>query len=175
MDIKNDIYVTNFNFTATAKLQDHVQQNVYNDASITAYGVKPYKIDYKSSGAIFLYDSDLYAAFLAQHYLMLYREPPTKLDMSTDMIGYNWDVKSLMGIRERTNLNLDCSVDTSVLTGVFEVYEMRFDTRKFEIGFGLRWAGFLLAPDGDIDGKRWAFWDNFYFDEDVNGIEYSFW
>jgi hypothetical protein len=172
-DIKNSVAVTSFEFS-NQTIDGNETARATDSNSIATYGNQEYAIERTSSDISFLYDSIYYALFLAQHYLTLFKEPPVKLDFRTNLVGYNWDLKSLIGVKERSSLGLDASPENCMATGVFEVYGFNFDTRAFNVSLSCKWAGYLLAPDGDIDNKRWAYWDNFYYDG-KDGITYHGW
>jgi hypothetical protein len=174
-DIKNSVSVGSFDYETAETFESLTVRSVTDSDSIGVYGVRSYDMKRTTSDISFLYDSSLYASFIVQHYLTLFKEPPIKLDFRTNLVGYNWDLKSLIGVKERGSLGLNASPENGTATGIFEVYGFNFDTRAFNVSLSCKWAGHLLAPDGDIDNKRWAFWDNFYFDEDVNNISYHYW
>lgn len=174
-DIKNSISVASFDYGATKTIESLTIQSVSDSGSIGVYGTREYSIKRTASDISFLYDSALYALFLAQHYLILFKEPPIKLDFRTNLVGYNWDLKSLIGIKERTSLGLDASPENAIATGVFEVYGFNFDTRAFNVALSCKWAGYLLAPDGDVNNKRWAYIDNSYCNDTDTPLTYHCW
>jgi len=177
-DVKNSIKFTNFQFnTITKRTSDIDVYSAEDSSSISAYGRKEHEVKTTATSNVFLYDSSTYALFMAQHFLMVYKEPPQFLSFKTDLIGRGWDLKNLMGIKEMESLKIDSRTNA----GVFEVYSIKFGTGSFFLSFGLRWAGYLLNPDGDL-AKEWAFCaDAFgqngaYCDDgDPNGIEYYCW
>jgi hypothetical protein len=158
LEIYNYINVYNFNYSGGPAFKEVEKATAFDTPSSQTYGVKKLEIGGVPGDVCFMYDSSLYADFLSDHYLLLYREPPLRMSFSTDLIGYNWDLKKLIRILERDHLNLQ---DDG--RGVFEVYGFKFDTRRFSIGFVLQWAGYLINPDGD-SSKTWGFWNHFSWD-----------
>lgn len=173
-DIKNKVTVEYCSFDTTVNYSNRLTTLNIDQDSINVYGIKEYTIRARMSDIMFLYDSEYYANFLGSHYVYIFKEPPVRLDLSTQLIGYRWDLKSLLGIRELTSLLIDFDLNTNNLTGLFEVYEQRMNTNNFRFSLSLKWAGFLLAPDGEIATKRWAFWDNFYYGG-KDGVKYYGW
>ncbi|MEO0205866.1 MAG: hypothetical protein ABIL22_04230 [candidate division WOR-3 bacterium] len=173
-DVRNVVRAYSFNYsTESAKIDDNRVLENSSESSIECYGEMVEDISYTSKSICFLYNCSYYANFLTQHYLFTNQEPPPRLSFKTDLIGFNFDLKSLIGIRE-PNLSLDVDLDSKIINGVFEIYSMNFNTNNYMISFEAQWAGYLLFPDGDIV-KRWAFCENAYCDEDENGVEYHIW
>ena len=89
---------------------------------------------------------------MANHFLMVYKEPPQILNFKTDLVGRGWDLKNLIGIKEKESLLLDPETNA----GIFEVYDINFGTGNFFLSIQARWAGYLLNPEGNLS-KQWAF------------------
>jgi hypothetical protein len=170
--VRNNVSVSHYNYGTGDKF-DSV--NVFNEQdtdSIAVYGQKDQIIDNKPGSAIWLYECANYAAFLAQHYIMVFAEPPMELKFDTDLLGLNWDLKSLLRVQEKSALGLDPLSTT--LKDVFEIYSVDLNTSNFMMSFLALWAGYLMMPDGD-SGKRWAFTDDACADEDGAGTEFYCW
>lgn len=173
-EIRNNIIVSSFNYDVDEnKFNEQVIVNRYDNTSIGLYGERTEQINFTTQSIAFLYECAAYATFLAEHILLQYKEPPPRLEFRTDLIGCNFDLKSLVGIRE-TQLSLDTNLEENIANGVFEMYNLNFNTQTFMFTFGAQWAGFLIFPDGDAT-KRWAFADSAYTDADADGIEYYCW
>lgn len=171
--VRNNVSVSNYDFTSVTSKYDTV--TVYNKSdanSIAVYGQKDQLISNKPGDNIFLYDSAGYAAMLASHYLMIFKEPLIELTFDTDLVGMNFYLKTMLRIQEKSSLYLNQDIDN--IRNVFEVYSMAMNTGNFLMSFVALWAGYLLMPDGDKT-KRWAFADYFWVDADADGNTYWFW
>lgn len=168
--ILNSVSVTNFDYDpAVDKFADTTVYNETDADSIAVYGEKSLSIDNKPGSIVFLYENGSYAAALAQHYLLMFKEPPMEMTFDSDLIGTMWDLKSLLRIQETSSLGL--SQYKTDLKDIHEIYSIAFNSASFMISFTTLWAGYLLMPDGD-PMKRWMFTDNFWTDHDEAGIEY---
>lgn len=175
----NSVSVCNYPYTVSDKYDDVQTSTTKSDDSITAYGERIESIANKPGDNVFLYGNAEYAAFLAQNYVMVYSEPPMELDFQTDLIGLNYDLKSLIRVQEKSALGLDPLGTT--MKDVFEIYSLALDSANFMMTFTAFWAGYLLMPYGDT-GKRWAFASddavvNAYASDTVgpDGLEYYAW
>jgi hypothetical protein len=137
---------------------------------MAVYDSKGMTLGDKPGSLCFLYDSNEYAQFLAQHFCMVLSDPVFRLKFDTDLAGYGWDLKQLISARERIGLLLD---DT-YMSDVYEIYGLSFSSAKGQLSFQGQWAGYLLFPNGST-AKRWAFCDAAYVDADSDGNEYNCW
>ena len=171
--VLNNVSVSNYDYTGSTSKFDTVMVYNSNDAgSIAAYGQKDQLIENKPGDIIFLYDSAGYAAMLANHYLMIFKEPLMELSFDSDLIGMNFDLKTMLRVQEKSSLYLNQYA--TGLKDVFEIYSTAINTGNFLMSFVALWAGYLLMPDGDST-KRWAFADYAYVDADADGLTYWAW
>ncbi|MFA6198652.1 MAG: hypothetical protein WC734_05920 [Patescibacteria group bacterium] len=173
-EIRNYVEVSSFDLANNPLLADSLITTETDTSSVAVYGEKRLSLINKpKSNACYLYDSIIYANALAEHYLMVLKEPPLTLEMSTNLIGYTWDLKSLIGIKDTYGLQIDYANATD-LSGCYEIYGLSFDTRSFKVSFNMRWAGYLINPSGVL-ARRYAFADNAYADADAASLEYYTW
>lgn len=166
-DIIND---ANVQYILTSR-QEELQTQSYSDTdSITKYGIKNKSIRSDIGQLANLYDCAQYANFLAQHYIYFYAEPPLRVSLTTDLFGFRWDLKKIIGVISSSAALDVTDTDTS---GIFEVYGVYFNTSRFEYTFDLQLANYYLAPDGDVINKRWAFCGYSYCNNDP--ITYHCW
>ena len=164
-DVVNSCTVQNFDFnTASSDFKSIESFESTSENSISVYGRKTLEIKSEPGKLAFIYDSIAYAQFLSSHFILIFKDPPVKVTFDTNLIGMSYrdglpefDLKRLVYIREELFTGIPGDDNTR---GLYEIHAKNFNTASYAFSFTLFWAGYLLAPDGDIENKKWAFADD---------------